>query len=250
MIDLHCHILPGIDDGPAILSESLSMARQAVADGIHTIVATPHALGSGHANPPEKICEAVKKFQQAINSEQLLLTILSGCEVHNCPDMANQIAAGQASFLNKQKKHILIEFPFRNVSSAYTDELTKLVQMGITPILAHPERNEKTHKHPELLCDFISMGCLIQMNATSINGGFGPTILETAKQLLQYRMVHIIASDAHSSGRRSPTLSLAVKHAGAALDDPGEALAMVTTTPQKILDGQKIEIPAIRLPGK
>ena len=243
MIDLHCHILPGIDDGPAILAESLAMARQAVADGIHTIVATPHALGGGHPNPPARICEEVKKFQEALNSKAIPLTILPGCEVHNCPDMADRIADGQASFLNKQKKHILIEFPFKDISKAYGDELAKLIKMGITPVLGHPERNPATYKKPKMLLEFITMGCLIQMNSTSITGGFGPLILENAKRLLQYRMIHLIASDAHSSGRRSPTLSLAVKFAGEVLDNPEDALAMVTTTPQQIVDGENVEIP-------
>ena len=242
MIDLHCHILPGVDDGPAILAESLSMARQAVADGIHTIVATPHALGGAHPNPPDKVCDHVKKLQQHLKAESIQLKLLPGCEVHNCPDMAGKIADGQASFLNKQKKHILIEFPFKAVSNAFTSELLKLIKIGITPILAHPERNIMTYHNPEVLSDYIAKGCLVQMNSTSINGGFGPNILDNAKQLLHLRMVHIIASDAHSSGRRAPTLSLAVQFAGEALGDADEALKMVTDTPQQILDGEDVAV--------
>ena len=243
MIDLHCHILPNLDDGPGMMLESLSMARQAVADGIHTIVATPHALGGTYPNPPEKIAREVDLFKDTLQKEKIRLSIFPGCEVHNCLNLADRIMAGEATFLNPDKKHILVEFPFEGVSKEYIHELTKLVDYGVTPILGHPERNKKTLQHPELLYDLITMGCLVQMNSTSINGGFGPKILECSKKLLDCRMVHFLGSDAHSAGYRAPVLSLAVKNSAEVLEDPKEALKMVQDRPLKVLEGKTVDIP-------
>jgi protein-tyrosine phosphatase len=243
MIDMHCHILPGIDDGPGMMLESLSMARQAVADGIHTIVATPHALGGTYPNSPAKIIRETELLQIALKAENIDLKLYSGCEVHNCLNMAARIKAGEATFLNQVKKHILVEFPFELVSKEFIQELSKVVDSGITPVLGHPERSKKTYHNPMVLYDLITMGCLVQINSTSINGGFGPEILECAKNLLIHRMVHIVGSDAHSAGYRAPLLSLAVKNCGETLGNQSEALKMVLDRPQQILEGQTVEIP-------
>jgi len=243
MIDLHCHILPGIDDGPGMMMESLSMARQAVADGIHTLVATPHALGGTYPNPPEKVLRETELFRAALRAENINLSVYSGCEVHNCLNMADRIVAGEATFLNPNKKHILIEFPFELVSKEFIQQLSKLLDNGITPVLGHPERNKKTLQDSMILYDLILMGCLVQMNSTSINGGFGPKVLECAKDLLTHRMVHIVGSDAHSAGYRAPVLSQAVTNCAETLENKAEALMMVLGRPQQILDGKKVEVP-------
>ena len=240
MIDLHCHILPGADDGPAILAESLAMARQAVADGIHTIVATPHGLGGAHGNSPETVTRAVQAFQADLVSHNLPIQLLPGCEVHLCPDMADRICNGEAVFLDPAKNYILIEFPFKNVSKAFSEEIKKLIKANITPVLAHPERNPISFKKPAILAEFISWGCLVQTNTTSILGGFGKTIQAGAERLISRDMVHIIASDAHSAGRRAPELSLAVAFTGKILADPAKAMAMVTEIPEMIINGQEV----------
>lgn len=250
MIDLHCHILPGIDDGPGMMHESLSMARQALADGIHTIVATPHALGGTYPNPPDKILRETELFRSALKAENIPLSVYSGCEVHNCLNMANRIVAGEATFLNPNKKHILVEFPFEWVSKEFLKELGKIVDGGITPVLGHPERSKKTYSNPEILYDLITMGCLVQMNSTSINGGFGPKILECSKHLIAHRMVHFVGSDAHSAGYRAPVLSLAVKNCAETLGNHAEALQMVLERPQQILDGKTVDIPEPEKPKR
>jgi protein-tyrosine phosphatase len=190
----------------------------------------------------------VKDFQAALQAKGVPLAVVPGCEVHHCPDMATRIAAGEATFLNTAKTHILVEFPFETLSEVFTGELAKLISLGITPVLAHPERNLITWHHPEILLDCITMGCLVQINGTSITGGFGNAILENANRLLRHRMVHVIASDAHSSGHRCPALSLAAEFAGKVLENPSEAMAMVNETPRRILDGKPVPVPEPVLP--
>lgn len=250
MIDLHCHILPGVDDGPATLRESLYMARYAVEDGIHTIAATPHSLGGTFPNPPQKILKDVETFRECLISEKIPLTIYPGAEVHFCPDMAKHILSGKTTFLDQAGRYILIEFPFQIVPKKFKENLFQLRQNNIIPIIAHPERNPVIYRDTQFLADLISMGCLTQINSTSVTGGFGDEIFHCTKELLELRMVHIIASDAHSAASRPPSLSLAVQSAADILKSQKEALEMVTERPKSILNGKPVKIPEFTIPPK
>ncbi len=237
MIDLHCHILPGIDDGPADMNESLAMARYAVKDGISAVVATPHALGSGFDNSPKKIHQAILDFQNRLDIEKIPLTLHPGAEIHLCPDMARRIMAGETVFLSKNRRCILVEFPFQSVPMGFKEELFQLAVNGITPVIAHPERNPMIGHDPEFLHELAAMGCLVQVNSTSVTGGFGDGIMAVAHRLIEKRLVHVIASDAHSADHRPPALSLAVKIAQEILKNADEVLGMVETVPKRIIAG-------------
>ena len=241
MIDLHCHILPGVDDGPKDVEESLAMARHAVKDGIHAIVATPHALGGTYPNPPEKIIAAAKALGDRFETEHLPLALYTGAEVHICPDMAARILAGQAAFLCENKRYILIEFPFQTVPYGFKEELFHLALRGITPVIAHPERNPMVHFQPEILYDLTAAGCLIQVNSTSITGGFGDDIMRCSHDLIKNRGVHIIASDAHSAHNRPPLLSAAVDIAAKILKSKAAALEMVSGAPAAVIKGLPVK---------
>ncbi len=243
MIDLHCHILPGVDDGPDDLEESLAMARHAVKDGIHTIVATPHALGGTFPNPPDKILNAASALRRRLETERIPLSLYTGSEVHICPDMAARILAGKTAFLCENKRYVLIEFPFQSVPDGFNEELFHLVLNGITPVIAHPERNPMVHFQPEILYELTAAGCLIQVNSTSITGGFGDDIMMCSHDLLENRLVHIIASDAHSARSRPPSLSLAVDIAGKILKSNEEAMKMVLSIPGAIIKGMPVKVP-------
>jgi protein-tyrosine phosphatase len=237
MIDLHCHILPGIDDGPADIEESLAMARYAVKNGISAIVATPHALGSGFDNPPEKIHQAMFDLQKRLDKDKIPLTLHPGAEVHLCPDMARRIMAEETLFLNQNRGFILVEFPFQSVPIGFKEELFQLAVHGITPVIAHPERNPMIGHDPGFLVELMDMGCLVQVNSTSITGGFGDGIMAAAHRLIEKRLVHVIASDAHSFDHRPPALSLAVEIAQGILKNADEAWDMVDATPKRIIAG-------------
>ena len=242
MIDIHCHILPLADDGSSSMEESIAMARHAVSDGIHTIVATPHALGGTFPNPPEKIKIAVKDLQAHINSKDIPLSIYPGSEVHLCSNMAKRILNDEASFLSENRRYILVEFPFRKVPQCYRDELYHLRLNEIVPVIAHPERNPLIFRDKEILYDIIKMGCRVQLNSTSVTGGFGEKVMICAHDLIRLRLAHIIASDAHSAYHRPPVISDAAKIAEHILGDAAEADIMVNERSEKIISGDSIEI--------
>ena len=243
MIDIHCHILPSVDDGAQSVEESMAMARYAVKDGIHTIIATPHALGGTYPNPPEKVKKGVAQLREYFKSENIPLSIYPGSEAHLCPDLAKCILKGETAFLCENNRYVLVEFPFQSIPQLFLNELDCLRQHDITPVVAHPERNLLLFHKKQILHDLISMGCLIQVNSTSITGGFGKNVMVCAHDILKMGLVHIIASDAHSATHRPPALSQAVKIAEKILENHDEAMAMVDETPKKILTGDPIEIP-------
>lgn len=243
MIDLHCHILPDVDDGSSGIDESLAMARQAVSDGIHTIIATPHALGGTASNPYEKIKKDVVKLQKRLEYENIPVLLCPGSEVYACPDMAERILNNETAFLCENRRYILIEFPLRFIPGRFQDELYRLRIKGVTPVIAHPERNPDIFHEKKILYELISMECLIQVNSTSITGGFGEDVMTCSHELLELRLAHIIASDAHSADKRPPVLSHAVKIAENILKDHAETIAMVDSRPKRILAGQRLEVP-------
>lgn len=242
MIDLHSHILPLVDDGSRSLSESIAMARHAFFEGINTIVATPHFLDGNSPKHPEEIRQKVSDLRKHFKEENIAVKLYPGSEVHLCPNMAQRILNGEALFLGDNDRYILIEFPFHKDFQHFMGEIDCLRLNGITPVIAHPERNPIIFREKEVLHDLVSMNCPIQVNSTSITGGFGKNIMRCAHELLRLRLVHIIASDAHSPYKRPPALSLAVKIVGNILGDDDKAIEMVRDYPQKILEGKAIDI--------
>ncbi len=249
MIDLHCHILPGVDDGPESQDESLSMARKAVEDGIYAIVATPHTLNGIYINPIKEVTLRVAALQEALSKNHIKLQIYAGADVHLCPHMLEHIESGDAGTVNNAGKHIILEFPSQIVPPGVKDEIFSLKLNGITPIISHPERNSAIQHDTDILYELIRMGALSQVTAMSITGDFGEMALQCSERLLKHRLVHIIASDAHSSDSRPPILSKAVEAAAEIMGNYEEAEHMVTEVPATILSGDIIEIPE-PLPAK
>jgi protein-tyrosine phosphatase len=241
MIDLHCHILPNLDDGPSSLDESLAMARRAVEDGIHTIVATPHTLNGVYLNSVEDVSENLAILQEALSKNHIDLKLYPGADVHLCPNMVKQIETGEAGTINHARKYIILELPSHTIPAAAKEEIFKLKTSGITPIISHPERNTAIQQDSDILYDLISMGALGQVTAMSLTGDFGLFVQQTAHQLINQRLIHIIASDAHSADGRPPVLSNAVDCAAEILGSDEEAGHMVTTIPAAILAGNTVE---------
>ncbi len=243
MIDLHCHILPGVDDGPESQDESLSMARKAVEDGIYTIVATPHTLNGIYINPVKEVTSRVAALQEALSKNHIKLQLYAGADVYLCPNMLERIESGDAGTINDSRKYILLELPSQIVPPGVKDEIFSLKLNGITPIISHPERNSAIQHDTDILYELIRMGALSQVTAMSITGDFGEMALQCSERLLKHRLVHIIASDAHSSDSRPPILSQAVEAAAEIMGNYEEAEHMVTEVPATILSGVIIEIP-------
>lgn len=243
MIDIHCHILPGIDDGPSNFADSILMANQAIADGIHTIVATPHTHNDIYFNPPNRVVEEVDRFQTILLEKHLRLEICPGSDVHVCSGLTEKVLSRQVSTINNTMRYLLVEFPFQAIPEGIENELFRLRLNGITPIITHPERNLIFQYNLDSLRDLIAIGCLVQVTAVSITGGFGSEAMESVHQMLELRMAHIIATDAHSPDNRPPVLSEAVEVASMVLGNEGEAMAMVTERPNAIINGEAVDVP-------
>ena len=243
MIDLHCHILPEIDDGPASMEDPLEIATTSVDNGISAIVATPHTTNGVYINEPEAINESVRACQQLLDEKRVALTLYPGAEVHVTPGLARKVEQGEVSTLNNTGRYILIEFPPQSVPSGVRDEIFNLNLLGITPIIAHPERNFALQEDLALLEELVRMGALAQITSFSILGVFGGYIKKISKRMLECRLVHIIASDAHSADYRAPELAGAVEAAARILQDFHEAEDMVTRLPEAILLGEEAAVP-------
>ena len=243
MIDLHCHILHGLDDGPASQEQGLAMARRAVEDGIHTVVATPHTLNGTYTNPIEEIVARVAALREAFSRNHIELTVYAGADVRLCPGMLELIKSGHAGTFNNAGKYILIELPSQAMPLGVRDEIFSMKLNGITPIISHPERNPAIQRDSGILHELIRMGALCQVTAMSVMGDFGEAAMGCAEMLITHRLAHVIASDAHSAGGRPPVLSAAVEAAAELLESYDDALRMVTEVPAAILSGAMPELP-------
>lgn len=250
MIDLHSHILPAIDDGSSSVEESIAMAKQAVGDGIRTVVATPHTLNGVYYNPLDKVINHVADLCEILQENRIELNLCSGSEVHICIGLAKKILSGEVATINNNGQYALIEFPVQAIPSGSKNELFQLKLKGITPIIAHPERNMVFQHQLELLYDLVAMGSIVQVTAMSITGGLGEEAMECAHKLLDLRLAHVIATDSHSPENRPPVLSQAVEVAAEILGNIKEAEEMVTIRPDAILTGKPVNLPERKHPRK
>jgi len=246
LIDLHCHILPGIDDGPESIEESIEMARIARSDGTRTIVATPHTLNAVHSNSESLVATRVSVLERALNRENVDVRICPGADAHLCSGMAARIAAGDAGTINGTGRYVLIEFPPETVPPGAEEELFQLRLKGVTPIITHPERNLAMQNRPDVLAGLVALGCLVQITAMSVTGEFGEETMAASHQMLERRLAHLLASDAHSSDARPPLLSPGLGAAADVLGSMAEAEEMVRSRPAAILAGMDVEVPEAR----
>ena len=249
MIDLHCHILPDVDDGPREWEESLQMCEMAFRDGIHTMVATPH-IKPGVYEPAKKLILSrikelngrIRKTKWATNPTGAVpLTILPGAEVHLHPDIISKIDDVTINPSSGPIRYFFLELPDYFLFSRVKELIRELRSKNIIPILTHPERNLTIMRNKRLLFEFIKAGILSQVTAMSITGEFNREIQKITKKMITSDLVHIIASDAHSRDRRPPILSRAVKEA-AKITGIDRAEKMVRDIPQAVIEGREVRL--------
>ncbi len=238
MIDIHCHILPSIDDGSKSLEESVEMARIAETDGIKKIVATPHQLEGLYQPTTETILLKIAQINKTLQDLGSRVEILPGSDVHIAADLPSKIEAGEILCINR-KNYILLEFPNQFVPDRIANLLERLVAKNIIPIISHPERNFLIQRNPNILLDIISTGTLTQVTAMSITGEFGKEAKKSAKKIISHGMVHFVASDAHSANHRPPVISTCVKHLKKLLSED-EAEELVSVNPEMAVTGRRI----------
>ena len=202
MIDLHCHILPGVDDGAASLQESLSMAEQAIAQGITHLLCTPHHNNGRYENNKKSIIEAVHHLQNALDERNLPLTLLEGQEVRVTGELITAIEKDHLLFTDITDTYLLLEFPTQDVPAFSESLFFELRTLGKVPVIVHPERNAIFREDPNRLIPFLEMGCLAQLTAPSIVGIFGKQIQKTAYEMVTHNLVQMVASDAHGVTKR------------------------------------------------
>lgn len=208
MIDIHCHIIPAIDDGADKLETSLEMINIAKNDNIKKIIATPHYSTGRYENTYARVCEAVLSLNREITQRGIEFEVLVGQEVFLEKKTVQLYKAGIVKGLNNSR-YMLVELPFDNIPEYTMDVLYELRICGIVPVLAHPERYEFIIKKPSLINDFIVEGCLFQINSHSVMGLFGKDVKKTSELLIENGICHFIASDAHGIGGRKPEVEKA-----------------------------------------
>lgn len=203
MIDLHCHILPGVDDGAEDLEASIAMAEKAISQGITHILCTPHHNNGKYRNPKSDVISLVSFLQSELDQRNLPLTVLEGQEVRITGDLIEGIRRDEILFTDLEDTYILIEFPTMEVPTYAERTFFELKSLGKTPVIVHPERNAHFRKDPNHLIQFLEMGCLAQLTAPSYVGIFGKDIQKTAKIMVEHNLVQMMASDAHGIKKRT-----------------------------------------------
>lgn len=202
MIDLHSHILPGLDDGARTMNDALSMARMALDSGITAMAATPHCAGDRAA----EVYDAWQRLRGALREQELPLHLYLGMEIFGTFETARLLREGKLFTLNGSR-YPLIEFQFRSDGADETAILRSVIQEGYRPVVAHPERYEYIQQDPQLVNQWMQMGCLFQVNRGSLMGRFGSQAQETAFALVDRGFATAVASDAHSYRMRTPWMA-------------------------------------------
>jgi protein-tyrosine phosphatase len=242
LIDLHSHILPGLDDGASTWEDSLEMARLAVEDGIRTMVASPHLYKSrkadrGKINLKAEVLAKINEFKEKLLAEGIDLEILPGCDFPLSYESLQLLDDDQVLTINDGNRYLLLEFPDASLPPASEDICFRLQSKGITPIITHPERHFIFHEMPRKLQRLLDLGCLAQVTASSLTGGFGRSVARVAREMMRQGYFKILATDAHDTRKRPPLLRQALEKASSIVGQE-QALAMVTSIPEKIIRGE------------
>ncbi len=218
MIDIHCHILPNIDDGSKDIGTSLAMAREAASEGITQIIATPHHRNGHYTNTKSEIISYVQVLNNEIKQAQIPISILPGQETRINGEMVEDYEKGELLTLNDTERYLFVELPSNDVPRYTKQLLFDLRLKGITPIIVHPERNRAIIENPNRLYRLVRDGVLTQVTASSITGGFGKKIKNFTLELIEHSLTHFVASDAHNLSSRTFNLKKAYEKIGKEFD--------------------------------
>lgn len=233
MIDLHCHLLPGLDDGASDLSVSLGMARALASDGVAIVACTPHILPGLYHNSGPKIRAATAQLQMVLNDSGIPLRLTTGADNHMVPDFRTQLRSGHLLPL-ADSRYVLVEPPHHVPPPRLEEFFFDLLLADYVPILTHPERLSWIKSHYEGVKRLVQAGSWVQITAGSLSGIFGQNAQYWAERLLDEGLVHLIATDAHDVGRRAPNLRLGRELAARRVGET-EAEHLVVTRPRGIL---------------
>ncbi|SHH02668.1 protein-tyrosine phosphatase [Kaistia soli DSM 19436] len=243
MIDLHCHLLPGIDDGATDLEVSIAMARAAVADGITMTACTPHIMPGVYNNNRTIIEERMAILAARLADEGIDLKLAIGADVHMDVELVSGLKSGRIPSLN-DSRYFLFEPPHHVPPPRLEDNIFSIMSAGYVPILTHPERLSWIETHYAMMERLVRMGVIVQITAGSVTGRFGRRVQRWADKMLDEGLVHVVSTDAHNLTGRPPNLSEARDEIAERLGE-AESVHMTLTRPQVIIDN----LPPERMPA-
>ncbi len=247
MIDLHFHCLPGIDDGPKTFDEAVALCRAAAEEGVETVVATPHVLRDAWINEePAARDGLVLRLNTLLGGRP---AVLAGCEYYFSSEMLELVERGNAGPLTGLNRghYLLVEFP-PSVSTRTTEAIFhELSILGVTPVVAHPERHPVFRREPEALERLLRLGAVAQLTAGSLLGDFGERAKASSEELLRLGLVSLVASDSHSLELRPPRLAAARAHVRRVWGEECE-FGLFESNPRAVLASKPI--PWVRSPER
>jgi protein-tyrosine phosphatase len=235
MIDIHCHILPALDDGADSLETACAMAEMAITDGITHVIGTPHA-SQNHTFLPELVKQRRDELQAKFEGR---LTLATGCDFHLSFENLQDIRHEPARFTLNQKNYLLVEFAEYSIPPSLDQALHQLQLVGLRPVITHPERNPLIRAQPERLFHWLQQGCYCQVTAQSLQGRFGKAAQDSAERWLDGGVIHFLASDAHNTTSRplklKETYELVAKRRGEDV-----ARALLVENPLAAFEGRSL----------
>ncbi|HEX6860393.1 MAG TPA: CpsB/CapC family capsule biosynthesis tyrosine phosphatase [Caulobacteraceae bacterium] len=244
MIDLHCHMLPGIDDGAPDLETSLAMARMAVEDGIEVTACTPHIMPGVYDNNGTDIKQRIDDLQGHLDAEGIALKLVCGADTHIAPDMTHGLKDGRIPSL-ADSRYMLFEPPHHVPPPRLEYAVFDVMAAGYHPIITHPERLSWIESHYDTMTKLAQAGAWMQITCGSVTGNFGKRPQYWAERMLDEGLVHILATDAHNLRNRRPVMSKARELVAERLSEQA-ATDMVLTRPAGVLDN----VPPDKLPER
>jgi protein-tyrosine phosphatase len=235
VIDIHCHVLPDVDDGPKSWDVSLEMCRMAAADGVTHIVATPHS-NDRYAYNRAAHAESLNRLRELSGG---LPDLSLGCDFHLSYDNLQEVLADPDRYTINSSRYLLVELSDYGIPAQIGDCFLKLGDRGVTAIITHPERNNILRQNPQRVLEWVELGCVVQITANALTGFWGQRVARVAAWLLEREAVHILASDAHDTQHRTPLLSAARDLVAQAFGHD-VANALVEDNPRAVLVGQDL----------
>ncbi|HIE12527.1 MAG TPA: phosphotransferase [Desulfotomaculum sp.] len=244
LIDLHTHILPGFDDGPETAAESIEMARAYVEAGYAAVVATPHVIPGVYEHTRTSILRGVRRLEQHLHDAGIPLSVLPGAEYHLTDRLVPLLREGELLTLNDTGKYLLVELPWVDVPPYASQILFELLLAGVTPVIAHPERNGFFAGRPKALSELCARGICAQVTAGALTGLFGRTQKRAAEQFIKQETAQFVATDAHGPGRRLEAGAQVQAQASRLLGAAAQAL--LYANPALVTSGASLEAAACR----
>ncbi|HZE27308.1 MAG TPA: CpsB/CapC family capsule biosynthesis tyrosine phosphatase [Terriglobales bacterium] len=232
MIDIHCHILPEVDDGPKSWDVAVEMCRMAAADGISHMVATPHS-NERYPYDYHYLTDCLARLQERVGDTPKLSL---GCDFHLSYDNLQSVLAHPEHYTIAGSRYLLVELSDFSIPVQIVDCFFKLGDLGVTAVITHPERNRILQQTPQRVIEWVDHGCAVQITANALTGFWGQRVARVATWLLEHEAVHALASDAHDAKHRTPILSVA-RDAAAEICGVEVAHALVEENPRAMLSG-------------